>query len=1083
MKYLLHRWALLALLGLLCQSATAQTFDDARKRFDHLFGKLDTSRVTTGFLLDYGIPLADVSAFTGSEADTAIADDLLWRRLYATLWLSTFTHQPALPALAELNERALELRLSSTPTPTVPLLLLFAPYQRLHPNALEQQRLTLSPDSQLVEVPGANPYLTQSLVAVAPLVSAAPSGDVTFRLDPTLFVNTSGAPLPATLDIDFDDEQGYRTLSTHAVADIHYKTAGEKLIRVRFQLKDHTHYARARFFVHHIADPERPAATSHYANGVAFPFAPSGNIPGATVTVAYGSQHSQPLLPGQQPQLYRPLIVVEGYDPWPYNQASGGSNWSFSDFARKNYNGGLSSVYDASRTFGQVLEEDGKYDLIFIDFNDGTADITANAQLVENVVQWVKNHRVLNPATSTLEESVVLGQSMGGLIARYALADLDKRGIDPAVHLFISQDAPHHGANVPLALQATVRLLSFVKLRTLFGSLDLEAMVPLLREARQLLDRPASQQLLVAQYARSNTFLDGPYRAMITYPSGWAPSYESVAMSNGSECGQSQPFAPYSPILAFRATVGANLFGLSTSWIGKLLQIPSAGLGNAASLATSSLAGILGAIVPFVGNRWNTTVNLRTLSDPGTISNPLLAEGRAVWLTRILGFRLQFDLFNFSFFAPANLPNYDAAPGGTFFLADVVGPPAINTGAQYQYLSYAVTATALSQFCFVPTPSALDFPGPITQAVLYTPYSGNAPTGTASRFDTFVTQEPHNGEPANERHVQFRARNARWTFAQLTGSSFTPSCAQVSCNPQGNQIEGPPNVCTDGTTYSFVNMHAQYTWLVTGSLGIVNPDDPTGALVTILGPTNQSTIVVKPTGTSGGTIRLLFQSDCWSSGATLIKNVSSRDTPSVLGSIDRTDDGDPCYPTFTLAVPDVPGAAWYTWSLQRNGQVFIEHSTSSPTTSPSGGSPTPPSWNISPRPNSSGGSVTINVTAYSNCSAVTTSSTYFEAIAPQPPSSGCRPAGASMPISIFPVPADDVLNVELIDTDSTNTWPADPAFTTSFQVIDAYGQLWLNQSVPGREADLPVMAIPTGFYVLRVQRGARLETTQISIQH
>src|SRR5690606_5482130 len=48
---------------------------------------------------------------------------------------------------------------------------------------------------------------------------------------------------------------------------------------------------------------------------------------------------------------------------------------------------------------------------------------------------------------------VVFGHSMGGLMARLALVDMEADGIDHDVALYISYDSPHKGVHVPQGMQ------------------------------------------------------------------------------------------------------------------------------------------------------------------------------------------------------------------------------------------------------------------------------------------------------------------------------------------------------------------------------------------------------------------------------------------------------------------------------------------------------------------------------------------------------------------------------------------------------------------------------------------------------
>ena len=90
------------------------------------------------------------------------------------------------------------------------------------------------------------------------------------------------------------------------------------------------------------------------------------------------------------------------------------------------------------------------YDIVYLDYAKGTDYIQNNAYLLQDVIKWVNDNKI-GP-----EPNVVLGVSMGGLVARWALKDMEDRSEDHQVRLNISMDSPHNGAYVPLAAQALV---------------------------------------------------------------------------------------------------------------------------------------------------------------------------------------------------------------------------------------------------------------------------------------------------------------------------------------------------------------------------------------------------------------------------------------------------------------------------------------------------------------------------------------------------------------------------------------------------------------------------------------------------
>lgn len=86
------------------------------------------------------------------------------------------------------------------------------------------------------------------------------------------------------------------------------------------------------------------------------------------------------------------------------------------------------------------------YDIIYLDLYRNNSYIQNNAYLVQRVIKAVN-------AINGVDSLVVIGASMGGLIARYAIADMEQRGEQHRVKLYGSIDSPHRGANIPLGIQ------------------------------------------------------------------------------------------------------------------------------------------------------------------------------------------------------------------------------------------------------------------------------------------------------------------------------------------------------------------------------------------------------------------------------------------------------------------------------------------------------------------------------------------------------------------------------------------------------------------------------------------------------
>lgn len=142
----------------------------------------------------------------------------------------------------------------------------------------------------------------------------------------------------------------------------------------------------------------------------------------------------------------RPLLVVEGFDPdlngtapvYGFGTMNWDAIWDCSDLAYPN-TASMAYLLDS-------LQSEG-FDLVYVDFQDGTLPALAQAALLETVLDRIAT------AVEAPGGTVVVGASMGGVIARLALRRRELAGIEDCVRQFITVDSPHQGAYLPLALQ------------------------------------------------------------------------------------------------------------------------------------------------------------------------------------------------------------------------------------------------------------------------------------------------------------------------------------------------------------------------------------------------------------------------------------------------------------------------------------------------------------------------------------------------------------------------------------------------------------------------------------------------------
>jgi len=139
------------------------------------------------------------------------------------------------------------------------------------------------------------------------------------------------------------------------------------------------------------------------------------------------------------------------------------------------------------------------YGFMVVDWKKSTKDIRDNAAHVVDLLQWLKcpDKFDLQAIEGPAHQFVIIGESMGGIVGRYALAWMESNAeelecaneLNHNTRLLITVDSPHQGAIIPLSMQ---HLLDDGILNSLFGMGTIADIVI----ARKFLRSPAATQLL-----------------------------------------------------------------------------------------------------------------------------------------------------------------------------------------------------------------------------------------------------------------------------------------------------------------------------------------------------------------------------------------------------------------------------------------------------------------------------------------------------------------------------------------------------------------------------------------------------------
>jgi hypothetical protein len=423
--------------------AISQSSSGFATQVNNIFQHVNRSLVTTGLLEDYGFQLTDITEYDGiirSDNSLGVAE---WRSLYSSLTSQAFNANFNLPALTSINTTMKNQQ--NTDGNKVNIMVMHVNYNKFKDNALTSNLMSLS-NGKLYDVPGrpTTPYETKTAFAISPTTHNLSGASHQFILRQNFFVTNTGKSLTSR-QVEFGDGQGYQTVSWNSTINVTYSTDGEKTIKVKFTYTDATVVeSHSKIEVRDTDNSLQMAAfdpscgqTTSGSTTITSTRSFSGVTASANIRVRYGQGHCN--------EIHNPLIVVEGFDLDNFYNilntlaAPEGNPQSFSAIVDNN---GPTTLLDALQ---QGMGAD-TYDIIYVDYNQPTTYVQANAYMLQAVIAWVNTQKAAAGSTS---KNVVLGVSMGGLVARYALADMEDGNVQHDTRLMITHDTPHQGANIP----------------------------------------------------------------------------------------------------------------------------------------------------------------------------------------------------------------------------------------------------------------------------------------------------------------------------------------------------------------------------------------------------------------------------------------------------------------------------------------------------------------------------------------------------------------------------------------------------------------------------------------------------------
>ncbi|QAA80429.1 T9SS type A sorting domain-containing protein [Aequorivita sp. H23M31] len=412
--------------------------------------------------------------------------------------------------------------------------------------------------------------------------------------------------------------------------------------------------------------------------------------------------------------LDKPIIILDGFDP--------GNSRGISDI--------YASLGFGGQNFADVLRNEG-FDIVILNAPiyttngktiDGGADyIQRNAMVLTALIQKLNTDKIGE------EELVVLGPSMGGLIARYALSYMESNSLNPQTRLFISFDAPHRGANIPISLQYVINYFAEE-----VGDAGAQEVID------QLLKSPAAKEMLVDH-------LEGHLLSGSTY--------------------EQDP----SKILPLGAPGFRNEFQTELDALGFPQNVRNVAISN------GSVNGVTTGSPGMTIIDTNLTIDATTSVDVALKFTPEAAQTNTATNITLKFFGIPISTYQTLSKSPNYTDGVDSAPGGTGSISDALGD-----GGGNPVLIEFINALQQELYCFIPTMSSLAIDNPDWFA---TPNLSDSPFVA---FSVPAQNEPHVAMDAD--NVQFALDEIRNGAMGIPESKIGEGYVLVQ-NPVGEKID------------------------------------------------------------------------------------------------------------------------------------------------------------------------------------------------------------------------------------------------------------------------------------------------------
>lgn len=361
----------------------------------------------------------------------------------------------------------------------IPLAVLISEFETLKKSAIESGDVFLNANNQMILKPTAGiAFDLHTIQLIAPLV--AKSKNTTFILKDDLIFNTTGKTI-ASIYIKEESNDNWKQITINQPFQLNFLENGKQIVNCRIVFTNTGSFEQA--FEIEIDNLESEANRNSQINSPNAVTTILSTIPyqGYGETAPFlGQGEYEIFLDNVNGILDKPIFLLDGFDPGDTRNVP-------TIYNLLNYGVGQNLATD--------LRAQG-YDIIILNFPNYTRSGTTT--VIDGGVDYIQRNAMIfvalinqiNAQKVGTEKNVVIGPSMGGLIARYALRYMEINSLNPDTRLYISFDSPHQGANVPIGFQHLFNYMAY-------GPAAITAVQPIVDG---LLKSPAAREMLIDQF-------------------------------------------------------------------------------------------------------------------------------------------------------------------------------------------------------------------------------------------------------------------------------------------------------------------------------------------------------------------------------------------------------------------------------------------------------------------------------------------------------------------------------------------------------------------------------------------------------